>query len=259
MPVDVVLWLFLLYSCAGVLIEGVFCLVLNGRLELRLGLLYLPLRPIYGLGGVACTLLLTPLLDRPVAVFALSSLICSAVEFLASWKVEKVFRTVSWDYSDKWLHLQGRICLQYSVGWGLLAAAALYGCHPFVAGAVQQPGPRPGETVLTALMMLMSLSVVLTLAALARARRRVDTWKAQARGDQAAGSSASWDRLVGRLVPDRVLTHSFPRMGLTAELRELIRARELGQPVGIASGSRPAGARAGSRGLWSGSSSGADR
>jgi uncharacterized membrane protein len=224
LPVYAILWLFLLYSFAGVIVEGVFCLVLTGRLELRLGLLYLPLRPIYGLGGAACTLFLTPLLDHPVVVFALSVLICSAVEFVAGWAVERAFRTISWDYSDKRMNLRGRICLQYSLCWGLLATAALYGCHSLVVAEVEQPGHRPGETLLTVLITLTLLSVVLTLAALVRVRRRMDAGRARAHAEPLSSSSTSWERLVDRLVPDPVLIHSFARMGLTAELRELRRS-----------------------------------
>ena len=221
LPVYVILWLFFLYSMAGVLIEGVFCLALTGRLELRLGLLYLPLRPIYGLGGLGCTLFLTPLLHHPVVVFALSVLICSAVEYVASWTVEKAFRTISWDYSDKRLNLHGRICLQYSLAWGLLATAALYGCHSLVDHAAR-PAHRPGEALLTALVILTLLSVVLTLATLARVRRRVDRARGEALGEPTAADT-SWDRLIDRLVPDPVLIHSLPRMGLSEELRELTR------------------------------------
>jgi uncharacterized membrane protein len=221
LPVYVILWLFLIYSCAGVLVEGIFCFVLHRRLELRLGLLYLPLRPIYGLGGAACTVLLTPLLDHPVVVFALSVVICSAVEFVAGWAVERLFRTISWDYSDKRLNLRGRVCLQYSLCWGVLATAALYALQPLVAEVVQQPVPRQGETLLTVLLVLTLLSAVLTLAALHRARRRIDAVGARSPGEPTTSSNTSWDRLVARLVPDRVLIVSLPRMGLSAELREL--------------------------------------
>ena len=220
LPVYVILWLFLLYSLAGVLVEGAFCLVLTGRLELRLGLLYLPLRPIYGLGGLGCTLFLTALLDQPVAVFALSILVCSAVEYVAGWTVEKAFRTISWDYSDKRLNLHGRICLQYSLAWGVLATAALYGFHPLVDHA-SRPAHRPGEALLTALVILTLLSVVLTVATLARVRRRVDRAAREAQGQPSEASDTSWDRLIDRLVPDLVLIHSLPRMGLSEELREL--------------------------------------
>jgi uncharacterized membrane protein len=181
LQVYVLLWLFFVYSCAGVVIEGVFALVTTRRLELRLGLLYLPLRPLYGVGGTACTLFLSPLLRHPVLVFASSAVICSVVEYVSGWAVEQAFSTVSWDYSDKRQNLHGRICLQYSLAWGLLATAALYGCHPLVVELVQS-GRRTGESLLTVLIVLTLLSAGLTLAALARARRRVDAFKGSGPG-----------------------------------------------------------------------------
>ena len=59
--VYLILWFFVIYSFLGVLVEMIFFLVQEGVLESRVGLLYLPLRPIYGVGGVACTLYLHPL------------------------------------------------------------------------------------------------------------------------------------------------------------------------------------------------------
>ena len=58
-------WLFLVYSFLGVVIETVFCLVRERHLESRLGMLYLPLRPMYGVGGVASTLLLDRFQHQP--------------------------------------------------------------------------------------------------------------------------------------------------------------------------------------------------
>jgi hypothetical protein len=43
----------------GVMVEVIFWHAGNDVLESRLGLLHLPLRPIYGIGGVACTRLPT--------------------------------------------------------------------------------------------------------------------------------------------------------------------------------------------------------
>ena len=241
-PVDVVLWLFFLHSCAGVVVEGVFCLVTTRRLELRLGLLYLPLRPLYGVGGAACTVLLTPLLDHPVAVFVLSALICSVVEYGAGWLLETAFGTTSWDYGDKRLNLHGRICLQFSLAWGVLATAALYASRPLVEEALR-PGPRPYGTLLAVLVVATLLSAVLTVAALTRVRRRLDAHAAPTRDATAGRVPARWERVVDRLVPDPVLVHSFPAMGLSAELQQLTRTRRTAEvtaprPAAVA-GRRP--------------------
>ena len=47
----------------------IFFLFQEGVLESRLGLLYIPLRPIYGVGGVACTVLLHRFIEEPILIF----------------------------------------------------------------------------------------------------------------------------------------------------------------------------------------------
>jgi uncharacterized membrane protein len=218
--VYLMLWLFFVYSFAGVLIEGVFCLALDRVLQLRLGLVYLPLRPLYGVGGLACTVLLYGLLDHPVLVFVLGALICSVVEYLASLLTETAFGTVSWDYRDKWLNLQGRVCAPYSACWGVLALAALYAVDAVLHGQVYKPPRGSGELLLTVLVALTLLSVVLTLPALDRARRRVDA-RHTPPAERGNAPRRRWDRLTERLVPDAVLILSFPAMTLVTELKEL--------------------------------------
>jgi uncharacterized membrane protein len=124
--VYLILWLFVIYSFLGVLVEMIFCVFQEGVLESRLGLLYLPLRPLYGVGAVACTLLLHSFINEPILIFLWCILICSVVEYVASFMMERAFGTVTWDYSDKLLNLHGRICLEYSCYWGLLALFVVY-------------------------------------------------------------------------------------------------------------------------------------
>jgi uncharacterized membrane protein len=215
------LWFFVIYSFLGVLVEMIFCLVQEGVLESRLGVLYLPLRPIYGVGGAACTLLLHRFIQEPILIFVWGMLICSFVEYVAGLVMEKAFGTVTWDYSDKALNLHGRICLQYSCYWGLLALLVLYVLDRFLYGFVDLSGGKVGEIVLTVLMVLALLSVIVTLAALSRIRKRVAILKAQARGEAATASGTSWDRLIDDLAPDSVMINSFPRTSLMLEFMEL--------------------------------------
>jgi uncharacterized membrane protein len=215
------LWFFVIYSFLGVLVEMIFCLVQEGVLESRLGVLYLPLRPIYGVGGAACTLLLHRFIQEPILIFVWGMLICSFVEYVAGLVMEKAFGTVTWDYSDKALNLHGRICLQYSCYWGLLALLVLYVLDRFLYGFVDLSGGKVGEIVLTVLMVLALLSVIVTLAALSRIRKRVAILEAQARGEAATASGTSWDRLIDDLAPDSVMINSFPRTSLMLEFMEL--------------------------------------
>jgi uncharacterized membrane protein len=219
--VYLILWFFVIYSFLGVFVEMIFCLFREGVLESRLGLLYIPLRPIYGVGGVTCTVLLHRFIGEPILIFIWGMLICSVVEYVASFVMDKAFRAVSWDYSDKLLNLPGRICLQYSCCWGLLALLVLYVLDRFLYGFVNLAGGQVGEIVLTALMVLALLSVVVTLAALARMRRRVARLRARVRGEAITAFDTGWDRLIDRLAPGPVMINTFPRMSLMTEFMEL--------------------------------------
>ena len=122
-----------IYSFLGVIVEVVFYLVVEGVLESRLGLLYLPLRPIYGVGGVACCFSTASSRNRSWSSCS-GMMIGSVVEFVARFGMEKGLGTISWDCSDKLLNLHGRICLQYSFCWGLLALLVLYVLDRFLYG-----------------------------------------------------------------------------------------------------------------------------
>lgn len=54
-------------------------------------------------------------------LFAAGFVIGSIIEYLVSLIGELIFHIKWWDYSDQILNLNGRICVQFSLFWGLLA------------------------------------------------------------------------------------------------------------------------------------------
>jgi len=219
-PLYLILWVFIIYSVLGVVVELVFCLVVEGVVESRQGLLYLPLRPIYGLGGASCTVLLHHLITEPVVVFVLGMLICTAIEYAASLVMEKLSGAISWDYGDKPLNVHGRVCLQYSASWGLLSLLVVYVLDPVVYSVVKALDGQIGQAILTVLLIMVALSAVLTAGALNRIARRVGALRAPPWGEPATTSLTSWQRLIDRLAPDVVVINTFPRMSLISELSD---------------------------------------
>jgi len=217
--VYLVSWMFLVCSFLGVIIEGLFFLVQERVLESRTGLLYLPLRPLYGVGGLGF-MLLAPVADRPVLVFLLGALVATVVEYVASVVMEKGFGAVSWDYSEHLLNLGGRVCLSYSLCWGVLALVAVYLVDRPVHAVLGALPLAVGTPLLTVLLALTVLSSVLTLAVLAGTSRRVRLLEAGGRGSSIVVPKV-WDRALRRLAPDLVLLNSFPRMTLMIELARL--------------------------------------
>lgn len=142
-------WSFVSYSFLGFLLEVAFAAVSGGRSN-RKGLLVLPLCPIYGLG--ACLILaLPPWADaRPWALFFLGGLTATAAEYCDALYHQKVLGVAFWDYAGLPGNLQGRVCLPFSLAWGLLSLALVYWVHPaLVPWLVRIPGPVGGMALVT--------------------------------------------------------------------------------------------------------------
>lgn len=109
-----ILVIFIFGSFAGWLLERVHY-ALRSQWS-RYGLLSGPYLPIYGLGAVALFFIWqmdVPLLWKVVLI----SLAPTLLELIAGISLLKIFGVRLWDYFDCRFHLNGVICLQYSLLW----------------------------------------------------------------------------------------------------------------------------------------------
>jgi len=134
------IWLFTLYSLFGWVIESVFKSQSAGKF-VNSGFLNGPFCPIYGFGALLViesaaqakqVFHLTNLpLQIIISVF-LAIVLTSILEYLTGMIMEKLFDSKWWDYSDEKFNLHGRVCLKYSVYWGILAYVMLSLIHPYI-------------------------------------------------------------------------------------------------------------------------------
>lgn len=113
--------IFYIGSFLGFIVEEIWCFIKNGTLKLRQALIYEPLIPIYGLATAIIIAYQEANNLNSFEVFISGLIIASIIEYLSSYLQEKMFNTISWDYSDFPLNLNGRINLLYSIGFGALS------------------------------------------------------------------------------------------------------------------------------------------
>ena len=123
--------LFFIYSVVGWAIETCYIFLTRDKLVNR-GFLIGPYCPIYGAGAIAMIFYLSQYKDNALTVFLLGSLICSVIEYVTSYLMEKIFKARWWDYSRLKFNLNGRICLQNAILFGLLGLVLIYFINPFV-------------------------------------------------------------------------------------------------------------------------------
>lgn len=160
------IWSFLFYSWAGFLLEVLYNRLFTRRPGGRKCLLFLPLCPVYGVGMTAILALPRAVLVHPLLLALIGGLICTAVEYLFALFYERVWQVRFWDYSQLPLHLHGRVCLSFSVIWGLLIVLLV----PLVEGPVAALGRQLPPALLAGLFAAFWADWVFTGLVLRRSR-----------------------------------------------------------------------------------------
>lgn len=109
--------IFMFYSLAGWIIE-VFVTIAENHKIVNRGFLVGPICPIYGVGAVALSLVLNQT-ENWLAVFCVAIVGGAILEYSVSYFMEKLFRVRWWDYTNRALNLNGRICLRSILCFGL--------------------------------------------------------------------------------------------------------------------------------------------
>lgn len=121
--------LFFIYAILGWIIETTLVSIEKRKFVNR-GFLIGPYCPIYGFGGLAITILLKNYTKDPIVLFLMAVIICGILEYFTSYIMEKIFKARWWDYSAKKYNINGRICLETVVPFGILGCLVMYVLNP---------------------------------------------------------------------------------------------------------------------------------
>ncbi|MBR1802290.1 hypothetical protein IJ768_03660 [Candidatus Saccharibacteria bacterium] len=131
---------FFIYSIIGWVFESTYCsLKAKPPHFINRGFLFGPLCPIYGSGLVAVAFLMQPFtyID-PVAKFLIIAGVCTVIEYVASFVMEKLYHVRWWSYRNSWYNftINGRVSFWTSIGFGLGGLIVLNYIHPSIVDFV---------------------------------------------------------------------------------------------------------------------------
>jgi len=166
-PVEDILHLILMfffYSFLGWCMEVVLKYIQLHRFVNR-GFYTGPVCPIYGSGAVLITLVvqwLSPLESAVGTTFAISFLLCGALEYFTSLVMEKRFHARWWDYSQKPMNLHGRVWIGNLVLFGLGGVAVVHLMNPVLLESLADFTIMAQEIAAGILVALFAADCVLT-------------------------------------------------------------------------------------------------
>ena len=112
-------FLLIIYSVAGWIVETTVVSLLRHKFVNR-GFLKGPNCLSYGISAVIIGIAMNDAADHTGFLFAGCAVIATTVQWFTGKMLQRVKCQRWWDYSDKKFNIDGYICLQYTVLWGIL-------------------------------------------------------------------------------------------------------------------------------------------
>ena len=114
-------WLlfFYIYCFFGWVWESTYVSVCQRKLVNR-GFLKGPWLPIYGSGAICILVVTIPVRGNIPAMCIVGMVSAAVLEYVTGYVMERLFRVRYWDYTGKFLNINGYICLASVLCWGVM-------------------------------------------------------------------------------------------------------------------------------------------
>lgn len=154
---------FSLYAFLGWCTETIFAAVKSKRFINR-GFLHGPFCPMYGFASVIIILLSSHIGKSYTTLFVVCFFGASIIEYFTGYILEKLFNAKWWDYSGMPLNLKGRICILYSIIWGLVGIFVIKVLQPIGNKLVTKLLPINAAYILSYILIVyFLLDLIITL------------------------------------------------------------------------------------------------
>ncbi len=155
-------WLFLAGSIAGVLVEGLFCLIAKGHWETHVVSVLAPYNILYGLGAVLFYTGAVKLRGRPLPLQIITmTALATALELLCGLLLGDGLGMRAWNYSGNFLNYKGIVCLSFSIVWGL-AAFGFAKLSPYIERLLKRCSGKPWQAACAVLSVVIALDLCMT-------------------------------------------------------------------------------------------------
>ena len=210
--------LFFIYSFLGWIMEVSLTLITDKKFVNR-GFLLGPCCPIYGCGCILLNLLLHNYTNNVLVLFILTMFTCSLLEYITSFLMEKIFNARWWDYSNNKFNINGRVCLETIVPFGILGLVLIYVINPFIFDNLSKVPTNVINIIAVVVAVLFTLDLIISLTVISNVRKATTKFDKENPKDSTDEISRKVREFLKSKSPlNRRLVEAFPE--LTAIIKE---------------------------------------
>lgn len=154
---------FFTYSFLGYIMECIVVSLEKRKLVINRGFTnHLPLCIIYGFGALAGFVILSPFKDHHVLLFIIGSTFATGFEYIVGRMQIKIYGDFWWDYTNKPFNYKSMLCLESSLGWGILALVVIGFAHEKIVYVISKLPANIAELAAFALLLLYFIDFIVS-------------------------------------------------------------------------------------------------
>jgi uncharacterized membrane protein len=207
-----ILWIYLISSFLGCMVETIFCRFSMGYWMNRSSLVVGQMSMVWGLGILLATVLLRRFQEKPTwQIFVIGTVIGAVFEYVCSVATEMAFGLVFWDYLEFQFNIAGRINLGFSFLWGVAAVIWIKLLYKPISIFIRFLINKTGRWLSAAALILLFADIIVSCMALSRYTER----------DVTTRQDAAADALMDQLFPDHIMELIYPKETVHAPVKGL--------------------------------------
>lgn len=161
MSMEMVLLSFIFYSFLGWFYESTVCSIVSENRFLNRGFLLGPYCPVYGFGAILSYQCLHTA-SNPFIMFVAAMFLCTGIEYITGYVMEKVFQTRWWDYSHFPFQIHGHVCLYGALIFGFACLLVIYIVEPAFLILLQSIESHYVQMVAIAASIFFAIDMIVT-------------------------------------------------------------------------------------------------
>ena len=168
------------------------------------GSIFTPFNFVYGCGAV----IIIGFLHKQTEwwkVFLIGAIGGGAVEYILNFLEETLLRTRSWNYTGKFLNLNGRTTIPYMVVWGMLCVAVIFVVYNPLSKLLEAIPQNVMKTVATVMFIILAIDLMITVVAILR-------YSGRNSGQEAF---TAIDSFIDKTFNDAFMAERFPNLKFT--------------------------------------------
>ena len=157
------LWYLIIFSILGLILECIINFIKAQTTDTEFCITTGPFCIFYGIGAILTIICLNKYKNKKIKLFIMGCVLVSAIQYALSFMLETVVGARLWNYTWSKFNINGRVCLEYAILWGIITVILIGVLKNFTDKIINLMKGKASTIVDIILTMVLVIGIMFTI------------------------------------------------------------------------------------------------